>query len=135
MTMTTLPAAPLPTDDTATFNTRAFALVAALGAFVTEANALETNVNTKEASVVANAISAANAALAATGSANFKGEWSTLSGALAIPASVSYSGKVYILTASVSNVAAEVPGVSSKWIMDGGVSTGKAAALSMIFGG
>jgi len=135
MPMTTLPTAPLPTDSTSVFNSRAFALVAALSTFVTEANALETNVNTKEASAVANAVTAANAALAATGSANFKGEWSTLTGALNIPASVSYGGKVYILTASVSNVAAETPGVSSKWIMDGGVSTGKAAALSMIFGG
>lgn len=114
--MTALPTAPLPTDDTATFNTRAFALVAALGAFVTEANALETNVNTKESSATAAASSAASSALAATGSANFKGEWSTLSGALAIPAAVSYSSKVWILTESVSNVLAEVPGVSTKWI-------------------
>lgn len=134
MTMTALPTAPLPTDDTATFNTRAFALVAALGAFVTEANALETNVNTKESSATAAASSAASSSLAATGSANFKGEWSTLTGALAIPASVSYGGKVWLLTANVSSVTAEVPGVSTKWIQPG-VSTGKAAALSMIFGG
>jgi hypothetical protein len=132
--MTTLPTAPLPTDDTSTFNTRAFALVASLAGFVTEANALESAVDADATSAAANASSAASSALAATGSANFKGEWSTLSGALAIPASVSYSGKVWLLTASVSDVTAEVPGVSTKWIQPG-VSTGKAAALSMIFGG
>lgn len=116
MTMTTLPPAPLPTDDTATFNTRAFSLVAALNPFVTEANALEAAVDADATSAAANASSAASSAIAATGAANFKGEWSTLSGALAIPASVSYVGEVWILTVSVSNVAAEVPGVSIKWI-------------------
>lgn len=135
MPMQPLPTAPLPTDSTATFNSRAFALVAALSTFVTEANALEVAADADATSAASNATIAANSASAATGAANFKGEWSTLTGALNIPASVSYSGKVYILTASVSNVAAEVPGVSSKWILAGGVSTGKAAALSMIFGG
>lgn len=134
MTMTTLPPAPLPTDDTATFNTRAFSLVASLGPFVTEANALEAAVDADATSAAANASSAASSAIAATGSANFKGEWSTLTGALAIPASVSSGGKVWLLTANVSDVTAEVPGVSTKWIQPG-VSTGKAAALSMIFGG
>lgn len=123
MTIDALPSAPLPTDNTATFNSKAFALVAALNTFVTQANTLETNVNTKESSVAANATSAANSALAATGAANFKGEWSTLSGALNIPASVSYSGKVWILTANISSVAAEVPGVSTKWIADSNLAS------------
>jgi hypothetical protein len=134
MTMTTLPTAPLPTDDTSTFNTRAFALVASLAGFVTEANALESAVDADATSAAENASSAASSALAATGSANFKGEWSTLTGALAIPASVSYSGKVWLLTANVANVASEVPGVSANWIQPG-VSTGKAAAISIVFGG
>jgi hypothetical protein len=108
--------------------------VASLAGFVTEANALESAVDADATSAAANASSAASSALAATGSANFKGEWSTLTGALAIPASVSRLGKVWILTQSVSNVAAEVPGVSTKWIA-AGVSAGSAAALSIIFGG
>ena len=134
MTITALPTPPGPTDSVSVFNARAFALVASLAGFVTEANALESAVDADATSAAANASSAASSALAATGSANFKGEWSTLTGALAIPASVSYSGKVWLLTANVSNVASEVPGVSTKWIQPG-VSTGKAAALSMIFGG
>lgn len=38
-TISTLPPAPQPTDDTSTFNAKAFALLAALAGFVTEANA------------------------------------------------------------------------------------------------
>jgi hypothetical protein len=134
MAITPLPDAPLPTDSTAVFNSKAFEFVAALETFGTEANALAVDVNDGAASAAADAASAESASLAATGAANFKGEWSTLTGALAIPASVSSSGKVWILTASVANVAAEVPGVSTKWISSG-VSTGKVAALAMIFGG
>ena len=45
MPITALPPAPQPTDDTATFNAKAFALLAALQTFVTEANAVETAVD------------------------------------------------------------------------------------------
>lgn len=76
MTMTPLPAAPLPTDSTATFNTRAFALVAALGAFVTEANALEIAVdadaaaaNTSKNNAATSSTSASSSAAAADASA------------------------------------------------------------------
>ena len=134
MTMTALPTAPLPANDTTTFNTRAFAWVAALDTFVEEANALEEAVNANAISAAADASSAADSALAATGAANFKGDWSTLTGSLSIPASVSYDGKVWILTETVTDVTTVVPGVSTKWIQPG-ISTGKAAALSMIFGG
>jgi hypothetical protein len=133
MPMTALPTAPLPTDSTSVFNSSAFALVAALDTFVEEANALESAVDANATSAASDASSAADSALAATGAANFKGEWSTLTGALAIPASVSYGGKVWILTASVSNVAVETPGVSTKWIQ-AGASAGKILALSLIFG-
>lgn len=131
--MTTLPTAPLPTDDTATFNTRAFALVAALGAFVTEANALEVAADADAASASANAVSAASSALAATGAANFKGEWSTLTGALNIPASVSHNGVVWILKANLANVTTASPGVSAQWL-PATFATGKAVALSLVFG-
>ena len=58
------------------------------------------------------AIPAASAAVAA---ANYKGLWSSLTGALAIPASVSHGGKLWLLTASVANVTAHTPGVSANW--------------------
>lgn len=55
---------------------------------------------------------AADAALA---SANYKGLWSSLSGPLAIPASVMHDGVLYMLLESVADVTAEEPGVSAKW--------------------
>lgn len=45
MPITALPPAPQPADDKATFNAKAFALLAALQTFVTEANAVETAVD------------------------------------------------------------------------------------------
>ena len=134
MTMTALPTAPLPTDDTSTFNTRAFALVAALDTFVDEANALEEAVDANATSAAADAASAESSALTATGSANFKGEWSTLTGALAIPASVSHNGGVWVLKANLADVTTETPGVSSQWL-SATFSTGKAIAMSIVFGG
>ena len=133
MTITALPSAPLPTDNTATFNAKAFALVASLSAFVTEANALEVQVDADAADVSAKSISATASALSAAGSANFKGEWSTLTGALNIPASVSHNGVVWILKANLANVTTAVPGVSSQWL-PATFATGKAVALSIVFG-
>lgn len=116
MTITALPSAPLPTDNTATFNSKAFALVAALNTFVTEANSLGVDANADAAAALASQIAAGLSEDAAVASANFKGAWSTLSGALAIPASVSHLSKVWILTESVANVTTEVPGTSAKWL-------------------
>jgi len=45
----------------------------------------------------------------------FKGYWSSLTGALAIPASVSHLGQFWALLESVADVTLEVPSVSSKW--------------------
>jgi hypothetical protein len=45
MPIDALPPAPQPTDDTATFNAKAFALLAALPTFVTQANAVESAVD------------------------------------------------------------------------------------------
>lgn len=134
MTITALPSAPLPTDNTATFNSKAFALVAALNTFVTEANALGVDANSDAVSAAADAITAANASLAAVGAANYKGEWSTLTGALAIPASVSHNGGVWVLKANLADVTTETPGVSSQWL-SATFSTGKAIAMAIVFGG
>lgn len=133
MTIDALPSAPLPTDSAATFNSKAFALVAALNTFVTETNALETNVNAKEASTNAAAVVAASAAASAVAAANFKGEWSTLTGALNIPASVSHGGVVWVLNNNLTDVTATTPGVSSSWL-SATFSTGKAIAMSIVFG-
>jgi hypothetical protein len=73
------------------------------------------------------AIEQANAAIAARDRAetatanalsamNFKGDWSTLSGPLARPATVQHNNSVWLLMRDVANVAVEVPGVSTAWI-------------------
>ena len=108
MSITTLPVAPVVSDSTAVFNAKAFALVNALAQFVSEINT--------EIPAIDNAYSAS---LAALGAANFKGDWSLLSGALNIPASVSYGGSIWVLTVNVANVTTEVPGVSLKWVCFG----------------
>lgn len=63
---------------------------------------------------------AADFAAVASASANFKGRWSALTGSLAIPASVAHTvndqDKLWMLLENVPNVAAEQPGVSSKWL-------------------
>lgn len=72
MAITPLPSAPLPTDTTAQFNTKAFAWVAALDTFTTQANALaiatntnETNAETAEANAETAQVAAEAAQLAA----------------------------------------------------------------------
>lgn len=63
--ITALPTPPLRSDGPTTFADRGDAFVAALPVFVTEANALEENVNSAEASATNSASSAAGAATAA----------------------------------------------------------------------
>lgn len=80
---------------------------------VTEINALQPSIDAAAAAGPA----ATAAATSASASANYKGEWSTLTGALAIPASVSYNGSVWMLTSSTANVALITPGVSAQWLI------------------
>ena len=110
MPITALPT-PAPTStDPANFDPRADALIAALPTFVTEANTLEANVNAKELSATA------SAATALAGS-NFKGNWSALSGALNVPATVYHSNSYWVLLSNLANVATATPGVSASWAM------------------
>ena len=66
MPISALPPAPSPADTPAEFNTKAFNTVAALAAFVTEANALEVVVNAAELSAIASATTATTKAQVAT---------------------------------------------------------------------
>jgi hypothetical protein len=74
MAITPLPAAPLPTDSTAAFNSKAFALVASFDGFVTETNAtaVEVDADATTATTQASnaAVSASNAATQVTLAAN-----------------------------------------------------------------
>lgn len=63
------------------------------------------------------AVAAASSANAAAGVANYRGPWAAQAGALAIPASVSHNSQIWVLTENVANVAAETPGISTKWVL------------------
>lgn len=114
----TLTAAPTSPDraDRATFAARAVALDDwTKNNHVPEMQALGDN-------VYANAVEAANAAVTCTGltnvaaaAANYKGLWSTLTGALNMPASVSHNGNYWALNANLADVTAATPGVSASW--------------------
>ena len=115
---------------TGTYNASAYAFGAHMAdTFNAELDAVAENVvhNAGEAaasavasaaSADASAISAAAAATARDATfnaANFKGDWSTLTGALAIPASVRHNGRFWLLLANVADVTLAVPGVSASW--------------------
>jgi len=82
-----------------------------------------------------NALHAVAMADSAAGSANFKGAWSALTGALNMPASVSHSGRIWLLNANLANVTTATPGVSGSWIdvsnFLAGVSTAIAARSAL----
>ena len=107
-TITALPDAPSRADP-ANFSTKADAFVAALPTFGTQCNAVASEVN-------GYATNASISAAVAIASANFKGAWSSLTGALAVPACVLHSSKLWLLVANVANVTAHTPGVSASWV-------------------
>gem|GEM_PF-2060132 len=55
---------------------------------------------------------AANGAFAA---ANYKGEWSTLSGALNVPATVTHQGRLWYLKLNLANVTTQAPALGSTY--------------------
>lgn len=125
MTITALPTPP-SRQDPLNFADRADDFLGALPQFVTEANALAIAVNVDEAATASSAAAAANsaataqaAALAAQTVSNYRGEWSSLTGPLTVPSTVSYSGVFYTLTSNIADVTAHTPGVSAVWLVVG----------------
>lgn len=115
--MTTIAALPTPPtrDDPDNFAALGDAFLGALPAFATQTNAVASEVNAAKVSVDAQAALVLPAASAALGAANYKGIWSSMSGALAVPSSVYHAGRFWIALEAIANVATETPGVSSKW--------------------
>lgn len=114
--ITALPTPPDPADRS-TFNARAYPWAVAQQTLATEVAAVASNVYNNATDAATSATTATSAKDSAVGAANFKGAWSSLSGALAIPATVTHSGALWLLTESVANVATETPGTSSKWLL------------------
>lgn len=138
-TIGSLPPAPVRGDPQADFSTKANAWVAALPDWTTDVNAagdyIEGKAAESEASALAAATAETNAETAEDGAvaaANYKGEWSSLTGALAIPATVSHTGVVWLLKASLADVTASQPSlVNADWIaLTQPVQTGSLALTS-----
>lgn len=115
MTAVQITPAPSPApqrSDRSTFADRADARLTWEDAhLVPEMNAAVAQVNDNTAICEAGA----QAAQVAIASAHFKGAWSTLTGALAVPASVFHSGAFWVLLSDVADVTAKVPGVAAEW--------------------
>lgn len=115
MSMQALPVMPQPPHSIlrpGTFNTDSDATFAKLPEVVEKYNA---NIPLIEGAALSaqNALTASDAALAA---ANFEGNWAALAGPLAIPASVSHAGSVWMLLEPVADVTTQEPGVSAAWL-------------------
>lgn len=106
----TIDALPTPpsTADAANFDSRADGFLGALPAFATQTDAVAAN-------VYANAQDAFDSASVATVTAHFKGDWSSLTGALAVPAAVRHAGQYWTLLSGLADVTAATPGVSGSW--------------------
>ena len=122
MAITPLPPAPSRAVPS-TFSTLADAFLAALSTFVTEANALQADVNSKQLIVSAASVSATAAqtaagsyAATAASSANFKGSWSALTGAATVPYCVYHNGQYWQLLSNIADITAKQPGVASEWV-------------------
>lgn len=120
------PPTPLPTPpssaDPGNFDVRADTFLASLNTFQTQTNDLadDTYQNALQAVSSANdaatqATLASQSAAAASAASNFKGTWSSLSGALNKPATVLHNNKYWFLLNDLTNVALSEPGVSADW--------------------
>jgi len=83
------------------------AVISEDAAYTSKINAQKSEINAKISENVAQA------------SANNKGKWSNLTGALSIPASVTHSGRIWILNEDLDDVTTEEPGNSTKWTNSG----------------
>jgi hypothetical protein len=93
-----------------TFSGDADTMMGDLPVWAEEVNAVEENVNVKEALATAAAEAAASSAAIAIAAANFKGAWSA--GTYELPASVFHVDKYYMLMVPTST---GTPGVSADW--------------------
>lgn len=123
----TPPAAPTvplyPALGSPSFNADAYTFGSSMPGVVTGIGALAqnafTNATAASESAAASAASAAasdQAASVSLASANFKGQWSDLTGALSKPASTSHAGRFWLLLDNLADVTAAVPGVSASWL-------------------
>lgn len=108
MSITPFPVLPNRQQPT-TFADDADRFLSALPTFVTEVNALAVQYENDAA------ILSMNTPLVIA-AANFKGQWSSLAGALNVPASVYHNGSYWALASNLANVATKTPGIDAEWL-------------------
>ena len=81
-----------------------------------EASGSATAAASSAVAAAASAGDAQAAQAAAAGAANYKGAWSSLSGALSIPAAVSEGGRIWVLQSNIPDVALKRPGMDPVWL-------------------
>lgn len=109
--ITDAPAAP-DRAQRSTFSVRATALASYIQAtLVSQLQAITQWIFSTATETYNNAV----ASQAGAASANYKGAWSSLAGALNIPASVTHLGRIWLLVANTANVTTIVPGTSGQW--------------------
>lgn len=117
-TLPTAPSRTRPSDFSEESDNFLYAIVpfqSDINSMAVEINSTATDVNNDRAAALTSETNALAYEQIAMANANFKGQWSTLTGTLAIPASVEYDGKFWILLSDLSDVTAKVPGVDSEW--------------------
>ena len=120
--ITGLPTAPNRSQGEASYSATADAWAGDLDRWTNDLNTFGTEANAVGAQATADALTASNAQTSATASAitaaavaNFAGEWSTLTGALNVPASVLHDGIYWNLLTNLANVTTSEPGVTGDW--------------------
>ena len=134
-----LPTPPVRSDAPADFAAKADAFAASLVGFVDDVNNSAVFVDQRATDADTRATDSANSASAAAQAktdaelardaaqnvANFKGAWSSLAGAVSVPATVLHNDQIWSLLANLADVAASEPGVSADWVVQGGIDASK----------
>lgn len=114
-TLSSFPTAPARSQDQTTFRINAENHVVALGTHVTECNTQVSQINTLAGELNTIGTNTQNASDAALAAANFRGAWSSLTGALNVPSSVNHNGNNWLLLNNLADVTTSEPGVSADW--------------------